>query len=56
MNVAAAFPADVATLATTRRFVELVLEGVDATAEQVDAAALAAQLESTPIGRLRAGC
>ena len=40
MKVAAAFPADVATLASTRRFVSAVLEGTSATEEQVDAAVL----------------
>ena len=40
MKVAAAFPADVATLASTRRFVGAALEGMAATAEQVDAAVL----------------
>lgn len=40
MNVAAAFPADVATLSLTRRFVESVLRGLPATDEQVDAAVL----------------
>ena len=40
MKVAAAFPADVATLARTRRFVVAALEGMAATEEQVDAAVL----------------
>ena len=40
MKVAAAFPADVATLASTRRFVSAALEGMAATEEQVDAAVL----------------
>jgi anti-sigma regulatory factor (Ser/Thr protein kinase) len=40
VNVSAAFPADVATLARTRRFVGSVLSGTAATADQVDAAVL----------------
>jgi anti-sigma regulatory factor (Ser/Thr protein kinase) len=40
VNVAAAFPADVATLRLTRRFVESVLDGLPVTDEQMDAAVL----------------
>jgi signal transduction histidine kinase len=40
VNVAAAFPAEVATLALTRRFVGSVLETEDVTPEQLDAAVL----------------
>jgi anti-sigma regulatory factor (Ser/Thr protein kinase) len=40
MKVTAAFPADVATLAMTRRFVGSALEGLGVTEEQLDSAVL----------------